>query len=238
MTYHQKKQIETINQIEKQIKNESLQASTVSPVKNYDTDPRICLTSVHFPKQSFINNSYATITDPLKKLFPEAYFYTPSSLHFTIKNIRIINNPPRFTEADITVANEIFTLTIPLHQQFFIYPYKLLLFKNSLSLMCTSDEELDHIILDLNRRLTEAGIQDDKQYANSSCFFCNMTIARFNTYPPHKCREMIETISSTLNLPSYCIDSVSLVSANAAMKKLTIFNTWKLNKKRCERCDQ
>lgn len=81
MNFHQQKQIEVINKIEEQVKKNSLGFSTVSPVKDYDSDYRLCLTSVHIPHQSLINELQQTFISPLQKISPEHYYYEPSSIH-------------------------------------------------------------------------------------------------------------------------------------------------------------
>lgn len=226
MTIHQQKQIEIINQIAEQIRTDSLKASAVIPVENFDEDTRMCLTSVHFPHQSFVNSIYTSITKPLQKLFSKAYYYSPSSLHLTIKNIRVINDPPHFTDHDVTTAKKVCEKVVPSHKQFLVYPYRLLLFKNNLALMSTTDERLDAIILDLDRELNKAHISDDKHYINSRYFFSNMTLARFGEIPPRRFREMVRNISSSLDIPFYTINSVSLVTSNAVMKKRLMHGTW------------
>lgn len=95
MPLHQQKQIEVINQIENQIKNNSLNSSSVSPVDNYNNDLRICFTSIHIPKESLISK-VNEIIGKLKKIEPEYYYYSNDSLHMTIKNLKVINDPPRF----------------------------------------------------------------------------------------------------------------------------------------------
>lgn len=228
MTTHQQKQKEIINTIEKQVACDALQATVVLPVENFEQDSRICLTSIHFPHKRFVTEVYTSISEPLKKLFPDAYFYSPSSLHLTIKNIRVINNPPRFSKENIKTAIYVFDKVIPIHKAFSIYPYRLLLFKNNLALMNTTDEELDAIILDLNRELECALIPDDKQYVNTEYFFSNMTLARFSGMSPAEFREKVHSISSSLLLPIYKVDSVSLITSNAVMKKLEVHGKWNL----------
>ncbi len=228
MTIHQQKQIEIINQIEKQVRNDSLEASAVIPVENFDEDTRMCLTSVHFPHQSFVNSIYTSITKPLQKLFPQAYYYSPSSLHLTIKNVRVINDPPHFTDYDVNTAKKVCEKVVPSHKQFLVYPYRLLLFKNNLALMNTTDEELDTIILDLDRELNKVHISDDKHYINSRYFFSNMTLARFSTSPPQEFIDRVHEISATLKIPVYTVNSVSLLTSNAAMKKRISHGIWYL----------
>ncbi|MFZ2206894.1 MAG: hypothetical protein WA061_06105 [Microgenomates group bacterium] len=222
MSFHQDKQIEIINKIEGQIKNNSLQATAVVPVADFAEDKRICLTSVHFPKTQFTDSISRNIINPLKAIFPNAYYYEPSSLHLTIKNIKTICDPPTFTPHDVETAKNVLNQVLSTHTRFNIYPYRLLLFKNNLALMSTTDEELDKIILHLDTELKRSGIADNKQYINDKYFFSNMTVARFSATPNDLFREKVEEISASLNLPSYSVDSVSLITGNAVMKKLTV----------------
>lgn len=228
MTKHQIRQIEIINQIEHQIKTNSLTATTVIPVQNFEKDKRLCLTSVHFPSKTYVDQVYKSITKPLKMLFSKAYYYPPSSLHLTIKNVCIISDPPSFNEQEIITVQKVFNQIIPTHKQFKIYPYKLLLFKNNLALMGTTDKELDSILLHLASELKKVGIIDNKQYVNSRYFFSNMTLARFGTKPPQDFVNMVTHISSNLDLKPYIVDSVSLITSNAVMKKLKIHGKWPL----------
>ncbi|MFZ2026211.1 MAG: hypothetical protein WAV30_02940 [Microgenomates group bacterium] len=228
MNTHREKQIEIIQVIEEQVRADSLQATTVIPVADFENDDRICLTSVHFPAESFTDTVLQTITEPLRKLFPGTYCYPKESLHFTIKNIRVIANPPSFTEEDVQKAIHIFEQVVPQHTSFRICPYKLLVFKNNLALICTTDEELDRLILELDTKLSLSGIPDNKRYANSRYFFCNMTLMRFALPPPESFLEKVKELSDNLPVSEYTIDSVNLLTGNAAMKKLQVQGEWKL----------
>ena len=145
----------------------------------------------------------------------------------TIKNIRAPHDPPRFTDEDIRKAEEVFGSVVPGHTKFNVFLYRLLLFQNNLALMGTTDEELDSIIFDLDRGLQDSGIADDKKYVNTSHFFINVNIARFAQFPPEFKRKAGE-FSQRLNFDPYCIDTVSLVTANSVFKKVSQVNTWNL----------
>ncbi len=226
---HQHKQQEIINKIADQVNNNSLNFSTVSPVTNYEIDPRICLTSVHLPHQKLIDQVQAII-EPLRKIEPSFFYYPNDSLHLTVKNVRVINDPPHFNEHDAQKAKEVFSRIIPKHKQFQIYFYRLLLFPNNLALIGTTDPELDSIILDLDDELKNEGIPDDKVYVNSKYFFSNMTLVRFNTQLSQKCKEKIFELSNNLKFEPYLIDSVTLLSCNAVFKKRHEIGTWQLQK--------
>ncbi len=227
-TPHQKKQIGVINSIENQIKNNSLSFSTVEPIHDYENDPRICLTGIHFPKKDLLDRIYHSLTEPLQQIFSNYYYYEKSSLHLTIKSVRVINDPPHFNEEDITKAKKIFAEVIPKHHRFQVYFYKLLLFPSNLALIGTTDPELDKIILDLDTKLKKATIPDDKQYTNLRYFFSNMTLARFNSPLSQDFREKIAELSANITISPYTIDSVTLVTGNAVLKKRTVVGIWNL----------
>lgn len=225
---HQQHQIEIINQIEEQIKTNSLQSSTVSPVMDFEHDPRICLTSVHFPSNDLKSYILKSIIKPLQEISPEHYYYSNTSLHMTIKNVRVISNPSHFTHEDVGIVKKIFSTTIPRHKKFSVYFYRLLLFPNNLALIGTTEPELDNIILDLDKRLNESGVPDDKKYVNSNYFFCNITLARFNSPLSSLFIKRVEELSKRIKINTYVVDTVSLITANAVLSKLKIIDAWKL----------
>lgn len=145
----------------------------------------------------------------------------------TIKNIKVISDPPNFTDDDIKKAQNVFTEVIPHHKKFNVYFYRLLMFPNNLALIGTTDPELDEIFFDLDRKLNEAGIPDDKKYSNAKYYFSNMTLVRFQ-YPSERFKNKVRDISEKLSLSPYEVNSVSLVSCNAVFNKRNIIQTWKL----------
>jgi len=223
---HQEKQKKVIEKIERSIKSKKI--SIVSPTENFDNDSRICLTSVHFPKTELVNKIYGKIIDPLKDIFPEVYYYKPSSLHMTIKNVRVISDPPTFSEEDVQKVKKVFSDIIPLHNMFNVYFFRLILFPNSLSLFGTTDPELDNIFSDLDKALTVVNVPDDKIYANDKYFISNVTLARFNTPLSNKARDLVEALSKSISFEPYKVDSVSLIIANASLTNCTKIGTWNL----------
>jgi hypothetical protein len=149
----------------------------------------------------------------------------------TIKNIRVINDPPTFRESDILRVKEIFSETIPKHKQFRVFFYRLILFPNSISLLGTTDPELDNIFLDLDQKLKNAKIPDDKKYANKKYFFSNMTLARFSNIPSEKLKKIINKISNSLSFKPYWVGSITLIVANASLTKCKKIDTWNLQNK-------
>ena len=230
MTEHQLKQIEVIDKIEQQVETNSLSFSTVSPAQNYDKDSRKCLTSVHLPDKKLLLQIQQTLINPLRKVAPDFYYYSSDSLHMTIKNIRVVNDPPHFNEEVVKKAQKVFSEIITKHQQFQVYFYRLLLFPNNLALVGTTDSELDNIILDLDQSLKKAEIPDDKTYINSRYFFSHMTLARFNSSPPEEFKKKVGELSNSLKFEPYTVDSVTLLSCNAFLKNRQIKGKWRLRK--------
>lgn len=228
MTNHQDKQREVIDQIEKEVQENKLTFSLVEPVEDFDNDLRVCLTSVHFPKEYLLEKIYAQIIQPLRLAFPDYYYYQKESLHMTIKNIRAINNPPHFTDDDVRKVKHVFASVIFKHRVFTVYFYRLLLFPTNLALIGTTDLELDDLVLDLDKQLKESGVADDKIYINKKYFFSNMTLVRFTTPVTAAFRDMVVQLSSQIHFEPYLVDSVSLVQGNATLSKKNIIHTWML----------
>lgn len=220
--------MEVIDRIEKGIRDNSLGISLVSPVLDFENDPRICLTSVHQPRKELIEKIREEIINPLKAIAPEHYYYLPDSLHMTIKNVRVINDPPQFTTQDVERAKKVFGETIPLHKKFNVYFYRLLLFPYNLSLIGSTDPEFDGLVLGLDRKLTRVGLEDDKQYVSRRYHFCNMTLVRFFGEVSGEFREKAQDISDNLVPAPYLVDLVTLLSCNGVFKRRKIFGVWQL----------
>ena len=229
-TVHQKKQIEVIESIESSFKKNTTSLSMVEPVKDFSKDNRICLTSVHFPKASFLEKIQQEIIQPLKDISPEHFYYPNGSIHATIKNVKVINDPPLFSEQDVETTKEVFQQVIPQYKAFKIYYYRLLVFPYNLALVGTTDPELDEIILDLDSSLNKAGVPDDKKYLNDKYFFSNITLVRFNSPITEEFRKKINELSTNMKPFSYEVDSVTLLTGNATMMKLNKRGTWDLKK--------
>lgn len=226
MTTHQQKQLEVIQRIDQQINTNKLSFTTVPPVEDFENDSRMCVTSVHFPDRNLQDYAQQLISE-LKKVEPDYYYYDNDSLHMTIKNVKVINDPPTFNKQDIQTVKKVFSKIVPKHKSFKVYFYRLLLLPNNVSIIGTTDEELDAIVLDLDTELSTAGVPDDKVYSNKKYFFSNMTIARFNG-SSEKFKSAVEKLSQTISIPAYEVDSVSLITGNAVLKKLEIIETWPL----------
>lgn len=227
-TKHQKAQIALINKIADQAHSNAMQFSTVAPVDDYENDSRIALTSVHFPHSSLIQNINDQIIKPLKVVSPDHYYYPLDSLHLTIKNVRLINEPPTFNSNDIDKVKNVFEEVISKFHTFKTYFYRLILFPASLALVGTTDPELDLIHLELDHELKKVGVPDNKKYLNSRYFFCNITLVRFTSPLTLEYKRKINELSHTINIDPYEVDSATLLSCNATMNRRQIIGSWKL----------
>lgn len=228
MNDHAAQQKAVIDRIEAQIKSNSLGFTVVPPMEDYESDPRICLTIVHLLKTELVEKIQQSLLTPLREIEPDYYYYPAESLHTTIKNIRTIEDPPNFSSADVQTAQKVLTEITPRHFSYKIYFYRLLLFPNNLALIGTTDPQLDDLVLDLDRTLTKSGIPDNKTYANSKYFFCNITLARFDGSPSEKFKAKAQELSDSLAFKPYLVDSISLITGNAVFHDKKVWGTWKL----------
>jgi len=226
LSEHQSKQIEVIKKIEKLFHQNKI--SAVQKVENYENDPRICLTSVHFPTKHLTKTILDKVINPLQKIDDKVFYYPQESLHLTIKNVRTIDNPPNFKPRDLVTARQVFEKIVPKHRKFNVYYHKLVVYLNNLSLVCLTDPELDSIFLDLDKELNKVGLPDNKIYANRKYIISNITIARFYDSPSIKFKKAVENIPKLNIFDDYLIDDITLLTANAAMKNKKIIGKWKL----------
>ncbi len=228
MTDHQLKQKEVIDDIARRVAGNSLNFTTVSPVEDFANDPRTCITSIHFPHHHLLDKVQRELIEPLRAIEPKYYYYPSDSLHMTVKNVRVISDPPSFDESDVEKAKKIFGEVVPGHKKYNVYFYRLLLFPNNLALIGTTDQVLDRLVFDLDEKMKAGGIADDKIYANTKYFFSNMTLARFATAPTDSFRNKVNELSATLQFEPYTVDSVTLITCNAVFRKQNIRGKWEL----------
>lgn len=227
-TQYQKNQISIISKIANQSQSGKVSFSTVSAVSDYKDDKRICLTTIHFIKKDFKEIITEKIINPFKKLFPNNFYYLPDSLHITIKNIRVVADPPNFSDLEINKVTKILEQVSLTHKRYRAYFFRFIIFSNNLSLIGTTDEESDKLVLDFDKKLNENGVADDKNYFYNKFFFVNISLLRFYEKPSALFKQKIVKLSEEIIFPPYLIDSLSLVKGNAVMSKKEILGHWRL----------
>jgi hypothetical protein len=228
VTAYQLKQKEVIEKIEEKLKSNTIDFTTVSPVDDWDTDNRICLTGVHI-LDGFIRSQITDkIIKPLWTIAPDHHYYTGDTMHATIKNVRVIADPPRFSNEDIQNAKEIFARVVPMHKTFQAFFYRLIIFPGSLNLVGTTEEELNNLVLDLDQNLKAKNIMDDKIYSDPKTFFTNVTLTRFTKAPADDFKIKVGELNKTISFDNYVFDSVTLLTCNAIFEKRNIIGSWAL----------
>lgn len=159
---------------------------TIIPIRSgYKSDKDLSLTSVALLPAQLSKEIYQTIIKPLKKIEPDHHYYSPNSMHITIKSIRTCHDPPLFTWTDIEKVHTVFDDIIPKHRSFSFSFEEVVSFPTSVSLIGFSDESLKQLVLSLDGKLKEVGVPDNKKYISNTVFFGNITLCRYG-YSPSK----------------------------------------------------
>ncbi len=176
-------------------------------------DDRLCLSSLTFIPSKIGQKISRDIIEPLKKIDPDHYYYPLESLHLTIKNIRIIHKPPRFSKDDVMKADKLFREVTPKFSSFSFDLQNLMLFPKTVSLIGYSNETLGRLVQTLDAGLKDIGLSDDKKYFSDEVFFGNITLCRFKGRPK---RELIVKIKELENISigKFSIREVNLVVCN------------------------
>lgn len=203
---------------------------TLVPIHaDHAVDRRRCLTSVIFLPTALAQEISHAIIAPLQAIEPEHYYYIPESLHLTIKNIRIVNDPPRFTETDVQKVDRLFTELIPQYPAFSYTLEELAAFPTSVSLIGYCDERLRALGQALDAGLRQIGLPDDKQLISQTVFFGNITLCRYTRPPSKHFLTEVQRLANTYQaeLPA---QRIHLIACNAvcAPDTRTIINSYEL----------
>ena len=190
------------------------QASVVPMQTDYRHDPATALTSVVFVPADLGREICQTIIEPLQAIEPEHYYYPPESLHLTIKNIRTVHYPPRFTTADTSQVDRLFRRILPQQQSFSIWLQELIPFSTSLALVAYRIERLPHLVQTLDAGLREIGLPDDRRYLSDQVFFGNVTVCRYVRPPSIKFLQAAEVMAH-LYQRELRVEAVHLITCNA-----------------------
>ena len=173
----QQKQL--VNQMEEAARQGNFLSSVIGSGADFANDSRVCLTSVLFVPAELGALIVKKIIEPLRAIEPEHYFYSPESMHLTIKNVQIISDPPTFTETDVRKVAVMFEETVPRYPAFSFSLEDVIQFPTSVSVMGYCDERLQGLVQALDNNLKKIGVPDNKKYFSDSIFFGNITVCRF-----------------------------------------------------------
>ena len=230
MKTYQQKQQDLFDFIEQSFKA-GQNPSTISPTtEDFENDNRISLTSAVFPDSDLQQKINEKIIIPLKQIDPNLFFYQPDRLHCTIKNIRVINYPPDFSQETIEKAKQVLAKVIPKHHSFKIHFQGLFDLPVSLALRGYCGEELGELVKELISELEKAGIPDNKKYASSEVFFGNITLCRYPQKPNQEFFEKNKQLKS-VEIGDLEVNTIKLFTSNIVLAPQTknIIESFDLN---------
>ena len=85
MTNLQIQQHALMDRIEVDWKNGKSSVTVVEPTQDYASETRRCLTTVTFLPDGLIPAVFSKLIHPLRAVDPEQYYFSPDTLHVTIK---------------------------------------------------------------------------------------------------------------------------------------------------------
>jgi 2'-5' RNA ligase len=215
------RQRQLIDSIRSDVSTVSANASVVPIQADYAADPGRCLTSVMFvpsPKAIALRDG---IQEALAQVEPFHYYNPPESMHITIKNVRVAQDPPSFDETDIANVHACFAGVLPHHRSFPFSFEELVVFPNSISLVAYSDERLREVVQALDAGLAEIGLSDDKRYLSDEVFYGNITLCRFTRQPGPRLFEAVTELNRQWHPTSICLSHVELITGNASATPAT-----------------
>ncbi len=185
------------------------------PIRSdYGTDSAMCLTSVAFLPGDIAYNIHRSIVQPLQAVEPDHHYYSPDSMHITVKNIRTIHNPPLFTEADVRKVDHLFAELIPKHSSFSFRLEEVVPFPTSVSLIAYSDVGLRDLVRALDARLNEIGVPDNKQYVLDDVYFGNITLCRYTRRPSQEFGEALDQMTNVYQ-GILKVETIHLITCNS-----------------------
>jgi len=189
-------------------------ATIVAPVQEYTLDNRRFLGVLAFPPPPAIEK--IQLLQAALQAADSRQFYIPGhGLHITIKNIRTIADPPKFSSQDVINASALLSTVVPNHSRIAMLGQGLLITPSSVSIPLFTTAGYGDLVTDLNHNLNKIGLPDDKAYSSQTVFFTNITIVRYTTKPNESFFQQL-TAGNTIGIAPFVVDSVSLVTSNLA----------------------
>jgi len=229
MNQYCQRQFELFETIENSFKNSQKPSEVVELMEDYSHDSRLCLTAVSFLPTKLTAIIEKNIIEPLRRNDSAQYFFPPASLHLTIKNIRIISDPPQFSDQDIAKTERIFSEIISQFRKITFELRGLFTLPTSLAVRAYCNETLKELILALDTGLNAAGVPDNKKYASSEIFFGNITVCRYTSEPR---KNFLNTVVALKNISvgELVVKKISLITTNAVChpQKTKIINEFLL----------
>lgn len=182
LTPYEQNQLSSLRQLSASMLSGTNTSTVVPVLKDYTNDPQLCLTTVVFVDPAIYRHIYEKLIEPLKAIKPSFYYYPHASLHITVQNIRVIHDPPRFTQPDIQKAFSVCRAIIPTYQSLSLRLYGAIQFATSAVIGVLHENTFDDLVLTLRKAFAAAGVPDDKNYFNAT-ILSSTTFCRFAHEP-------------------------------------------------------
>src|SRR3990167_7639670 len=165
MTY-QEQQKALFDKLEADFKKGETPVTLVSPVDDFSSDSRLTLTAVCFANYSIQKKIFNELVIPLRHLDERQFYYNPAGLHFTIKHIIRLADPPRFTKDHIKKCQRVLSRVVGQHKSFEVNFCGLFELPTSCAVRGYSSDLLGELVLDLRKELGKVGIPEETVYAS------------------------------------------------------------------------
>lgn len=216
--------------VEDQFRRGIKPTSIVKPVDNYALDNRFYLTSVSFLSESLQETILKEIIEPLKAADPDQYYYLKKSLHVTIFNVYMPNHIDLVTVDLLNEIRAIYKKVLSKHPAIEFELRGLFELPTSIGIRCYCNENLKHIIQDLEKELAKINIKNEKRLASEEIFFGNVTVARFVDKPNDAFKQVVKKLKHT-SFGTFTAESVSLIKSNAVVhpNMTRVYDTYQLS---------
>lgn len=215
--------------VEDQFRRGIKPTSVVKPVENYALDNRFYLTSVSFLPSALQDSIIEEIIKPLKKADPHQYYYLKRSLHVTIFNVYMPNHIGLVTIDKLAKIRAIFQKVLSKHPPIEFELRGLFELPSSIGIRCYCNENLKHVIQDLEKELAKINIKNEKRLASEEIFFGNITISRFINKPNENFSAVVKELKHA-TFGTFTAQTVNLIKSNAVVhpNMTRIYDTYTL----------
>lgn len=170
-------------------------ANFVPMVGDYRADRRVSLGLFAMPPAGWIAEVEQSLQLPLLAADMGQYATPARAMHFTIKNVKSIADPPNFSPDDAVRVAAMLREEIAGVRAFDIECEGFLETPTSVGLAGTYPEEIGALVQRIDGRLRAMGLADDKRYASEQITFTNLTLVRFCTEPNAEFRARVDELS-------------------------------------------
>lgn len=225
---YQDQQKELIKELQEKFDSGAATASVIESVDDFESDTRLCLTVLAFPPKEVLAR-IDQIQNRLREADEDQYYYPEHAIHITVKNIRVVADPPGYTDEDVAKVCDVAREVVKRHEPFSVHYETFLRAPTSISAAAYTDDHYGDLVLDLINSLKEAGVPDNKKYISDDVFFINSSFVRYTKQPNEKFFEVLHELEAK-DLGSFEVKDISVITTNAVLAEHTFTNhgTYKL----------